>query len=133
MNCINTFYGVMHLSSKLYLVKEEFRPLIREGIKYYKELADIKANAIPVMPDGFTKYGSNTVCTGFKTDKKLYLSFYNLSDEEVDLIRDLSKYGVKNAKIAYPASADNKFLLSNGLLSLHLKPKTARAMEFELE
>jgi alpha-galactosidase len=131
-NTINSLFGVMHLSSKLDLVNDELREIIREGGKYYKELAKIKETAIPVMPCGFTSYDAKVVFAGLKTKEKLYLSVFNVSESKQTVKQDLSKYGVKNAKISFPSFAENKFSVKNGVLEIEMDGETARMLELDV-
>ena len=122
----------MHLAGRLNLVKEEYRELIREGAEYYKKLAGVKDSAIPVMPNGFTGYGEETVCLGFIAKGKLYLALYNLKNEKRTVTQDLSKYGVKSIELAYPRGAKNKFSLVQGSIVCEMEPNSARAFELIL-
>ena len=129
MNCINSFYGVMHLAGRLNNLNDEQKTLLKEGVDYYRSLIKIKSVALPVMPDGFTAYGAKEVCFGLSTDEKLYLFIYNLSDGDVVLERDLIRYGVKSARIAFPEYAKNQTTLKNGILAVNMLPKSARVVE----
>lgn len=130
-NTINSLFGVMHLCSQLENVDAELREIIKEGVKYYKELAKIKETAIPVMPNGFSSYDDEVLFAGLKTENKLYLSVYNVGGD-CEIKRDFSKYNVKNVKISYPSFAVNEYSLKDGVLSLSMQEKTARVLEFEL-
>ena len=131
-NAVNSLFGVMHLSSKLDLVPNELKELIREGTRYYKQLAQIKDKAIPVMPRGFTSYDDKTVLTGLKTDDKLYLAVYNLDENAATVTQDLNRYRVKSAKITFPSFAENDYSLVGGVLNIKMDGKTARVLEFDI-
>ena len=134
MNAVNSFYGVMHLSSRLNHLSEEQKELVREGVDYYLSLAPVKARAVPIMPDGLGAYGNRFVCFGLKTDKKLYLAVYNLSLKPHTVTKNLSKYGVKSACLVFPEQAVNNYELSaDGRFSVELSPRSARAFEFDIE
>ena len=106
---------------------------LKEGMQYYRSLAKIKKDVIPVMPNGFTQFDSETVFTGMKTKDKLYLSIYNLSTEKRTVKKDLSKYGIENVFLAYPSQSNNEYSLKDGCFTLQLKPMSARAFEFSLK
>ena len=133
MNVINALYGVMHLCSRIDRLTEHQKALLAEGIAYYRQLGKIKAEWIPVMPTGFAKIDDSIVFTGGKTREKLYLSVYNLSNENKTAQVDLQKYGVKAVKLVYPKCADNGYGLKNGTFSVTIQGMTARAFEFIIE
>lgn len=132
MNMVNSAYGVMHLCSRIDRLTEKQKQLMLEGIAYYRSLAAIKENAIPVMPNGFSRCDDEIVFTGLRTEDKLYLSVYNLSQREKTIEQDLSKYGVKAVELTYPKQAKNNYELQAGAFRLELQPHTARSFEFEL-
>ncbi len=134
MNMVNSFYGVMHLGSRIDRLNDEQKALVREGVAYYRSLAKVKTKAYPIMPKGFTTLGEEFVCTGLRTEEKIYLSIYNLSlkeDKTVEL--DLSKYGVQSGKLVYPRRATNAYRVENGKLICPLQAMTARSFEFDIK
>lgn len=130
-NAANSIFGVMHLCSKLDMVSDELLELVKEGVRYYKQLGLVKGKAIPVMPNGFTSYGDKVLFAGIKINEKLYLAVYNVG-ESCTVKQDLSKYGVKTAKISFPSFAENKYSLENGVLSIEMAENTARILELEI-
>ncbi len=132
MNAVNSFYAVMHLSSRLQFLSSEHKALVKEGIDYYRSLVEVKKKAIPVYPNGFTNLDDNVIVTGIKTKEKLYLSVYNMYEKPAVISQDLSKYGVKKATLAFPKSATNKYSLKNGVLTVEMNSVSARTFEFDL-
>lgn len=130
-NVINSLYGVMHLCSKIDVLTEKQKMLIKEGIKYYKSLAKIKTKATAIMPCGFASIDDEILFTGLKYEGKLYISVYNISDKEVEVVQDFSKYNVGTAELMYPKAATNEYTLKDGVFRCMLKAKTARAFEME--
>ena len=128
-NVINSLYMVMHLGSKLEYLTEKQSNLLKEGIAYYKKLSEIKQEAFPIMPNGFTQFGEELVYVAMKHGKKIYLSVYNLSNKDMVAVKDFSDYKISKAKIAYPLSANNEFSIWNGVFQCQLKAGTARAFE----
>ncbi len=133
MNAVNSFYAVMHLSSCLQHLSPEHKQLVQEGIEYYRSLCKVKKEGTPVAPNGFTNLDDKTICTGIKTEEKLYLSVYNMDSKSAKIEQDLSKYGVKNAKLVYPKAATNAYELKDGVLCVEMGKESARAFEFELK
>ena len=133
MNVINSLYGVMHLCSRIDRLTEKQKSLLAEGIAYYRTLGKIKSEYVPVLPTGFAKMNDEIVFTGGKTQEKLYLSAYNLSNEPKTAQVDLTKYGVKDVTLIYPKCAENHYELKNGTFSVVLSGMTARAFEFTID
>ena len=129
MNCINSFYGVMHLAGRLNNLNEQQAALLKEGVNYYRSLIKIKSEAIPVMPDGFVPYGAKEICFGLSTEEKLYLFIYNLSDNVKTIRRDLSKYGAVSATVVFPGYAKNAISFDKGILKTEMLAKSARVIE----
>ncbi len=133
MNAVNSLYGVMHLSSRLDKISDRQRELVLEGNEYYRSLAEVKKKAVPVYPSGFTMLDDQVVYVAMKTDEKLYLSVYNLSDKTVEVTKNLSRYKVNHANIAYPRSVNVKYNLWKGVFVCEMPPMSARAFEFTLK
>lgn len=131
MNGINSFYGVMHLCSRLDKLTERQKALEEEAIAYYRSLSSFKDKALPIFPKGFTRFDDEIVLTGLKHDGKVYMSVYNLSNEEREITQDMQKYGVTKAKLIYPKAADNAYGVKDGALRCTLKGMTARTFELE--
>ena len=129
MNVINSLYMVMHLGSKLEYLTSKQSKLLKEGIDYYRSLAEVKKSAVAIMPNGFTTFGDDVVYVAMKSGKKIYLSIYNLSDEDMSIAKDFSEYKITKAKIAYPSNAKNKVKVWNGVFQCDIKAGTARAFE----
>ena len=131
MNSVNSFYGVMHLCSRLDKLTDVQKTLVKDGIAYYRQLSKIKDKAYPIFPKGFTSVDDEIVYTGLTYGGKLYMSVYNLSEEDKEITVDLNKYNVKTATLVYPQRAQNEYGMQNGKLSCKLKAMTARSFEIE--
>ena len=129
MNVINSLYMVMHLGSKLEYLSSKQSKLLKEGIDYYRSLSEVKKSAVAIMPNGFTVFGDDIVYVAMKSGKKIYLSVYNLSDEDMTIAKDFSEYKITKAKLAYPSNAKNKVKVWNGVFQCDIKAGTARAFE----
>ncbi len=133
MNAVNSLYGIMHLSSHLEKLSPRQKELAIEGIAYYRQLAEVKKEAVPVFPSGFTSLDDDTVFVAIKTKSKLYLSVYNLREEEVEVTKNLGKYHIADVSVAYPRSVDTKYNLWKGVFTCEMPPLSARAFEFNLK
>jgi alpha-galactosidase len=102
VNMINSFLGRMHLASHLEWMDERQLALVREGVRYYDTLAEVKKRALPIFPWGFTRFGAAQVCVGLRDGDRVYLAVWCLGDE---LTANISLPGViASARIAYPGA-----------------------------
>lgn len=128
-NMINSFLGRIHLASCIELLSEEKFALVKEGIKYYRELAKIKTRAVPYFPNGLTEFGKDTVVSGFKADGKVYLAVWNIKGAgniEIPLDGEIGK-----AAIAYPALSDVRISYRGNVLCVRF-PREKQAAFAEI-
>ena len=117
MNMINSFLGRMHLASHIELLSEDQLKLVKEGVACYRLLSDVKKRALPYFPNGFCRFGDETVCTGLLDGECLYLAVWNLSDKNVAQIK-LDK-SIKDAEIFYPKDSKVNVGFKEELLSVN--------------
>ena len=131
MNMINSFLGRMHLASHLELLPTKYFALVKEGVKYFDGISEIKKKALPYLPAGFTDFSKDTVISGLKYDKKIYLAVWNLGGENYKSV-ELDEE-IKSAKIVYPFN-DGKATFSGKRLEVELPcGNSARFVEIETE
>lgn len=131
MNMINTFLGRMHLASDITHLKNAQKELVKEGIKYYNSLTQDKKKALPYMPLGFTDFSQKLVASGLKTDKKIYLAVWNLSDEN-RTVNIPVRERVKNITVGYPKNLPTNYSFENNSLTVRFSaPYSARFFEME--
>lgn len=100
INMVNSFLGRMHLASNIDLLSKKKFALVQEGIEYYNSLSNIKKQALPIFPLGFTNFGRHHISSGLKYKDKIYLAVWNLGGKKEFFI-PLQKE-IKNLRIAYP-------------------------------
>ena len=115
MNMINSFLGRMHLASHLELLTEEQLKLVKEGVEYYKTLSEVKKKALPYFPNGFARFGEDSIVAGFQTDEKTYLSVYALRERKVEINL---KTSTEKIRVAYPMGKKLKIELKKEKLTL---------------
>lgn len=131
MNMINTFLGRMHLASDITHLKNAQKELVKEGIKYYNSLTQDKKKALPYMPLGFTDFSQKLVASGLKSDKKIYLAVWNLSDEN-RTVNIPVRERVKNITVGYPKNLPTDYSFENNSLTVRFSaPYSARFFEME--
>ena len=103
MNMINSVLGRMHLASHVELLTEDQLSLVKEGVECYRLLSDFKKRALPYFPNGFCRFGDETVCAGLLDERCLYLAVWNLSDKNLaEIVIDRK---IKHAEIFYPCES----------------------------
>lgn len=131
MNMINTFLGRMHLASDITRLTNAQKELVKEGIKYYNSLTQDKKKALPYMPLGFTDFSQKLVASGLKSDKKIYLAVWNLSDEN-RTVNIPVRERVKNITVGYPKNLPTDYSFENNSLTVRFSaPYSARFFEME--
>ena len=125
---INSFLGRMHLASHLELLTDEQLGLVKEGVEYYKTLSEVKKKALPCFPNGFTRFGDESVVAGFETHDKIYFAVWNLKNEQSEISFNLSK-NITEAKIAYPSSSSAQIKAQAKNISVMLKKGSAIFLE----
>lgn len=131
-NMINALLLRIHQSGHIPELSESRRELVREGIRFYKDIRqDIKA-AMPSWPLGLCENMDKFLCSVLKTQEKAYLAVWRRGGEE-DTFRIPLKYiwdgaDTKEFKVmlAYPKEAlaencDYVYDGETGTLSVTLK------------
>ena len=128
MNMINSFLGRMHLASHLELLTEDQFDLVKEGVEYYKTLSEIKKKALPYFPNGFARFGDDSIVAGFQTDEKAYLGVWNLKNEKSEISFEICR-NITQVKIAYPISSLAKVQAKGQRISVLLTKQSAIFIE----
>lgn len=117
LNMVNAILGRIHLASRIHLLDDEKRALIREGVDVYHRLTPEKLESVPYLPKGYTEYKDTFVATGIKTDEKVYLAVWNLNgDRTVKL--PLPEIQVKDVKVIYPTTLETKYVFDEESLTV---------------
>lgn len=131
LNMINAIPGRIHLASRIQLLDDEKRALIKEGIDVYKSLTPEKLRAVPYLPKGYTQFGDTFAAAGLKTENKIYLAVWNLNGErKVKLL--LPEIKVKNVTVKYPVSLPTNFTFDEFSLTINFS-EDEQARLFEIE
>ncbi|MBQ5927098.1 MAG: alpha-galactosidase, partial [Clostridia bacterium] len=129
MNMINSFLGRMHLASHLELLSDDQLALVREGVSYYNTLTKDKKTALPYFPNGFTRFGQESVAAGFETDDKIYLAVWGIQSRKVKVNIKTEKGKIK---VGYPTAFDGKIKTDKkGLTVLFKREKSAVFLEID--
>ena len=132
LNMVNAILGRIHLASRIHLLDEEKRALIREGMDVYHRLTPEKLESVPYLPKGYTEYKDTFVATGIKTDEKVYLAVWNLNgDRTVKL--PLPEITVKDAKVIYPMTLETKYTFDEESITVEFtEDEQARLFEITI-
>ena len=101
---------------------------MKEGVEYDKTLSEVKKKALPCFPNGFTRFGDESVVAGFETHDKIYLAVWNLKNEQSEISFNLFK-NITEAKIAYPSSSSAQIKVQAKNISVMLKKVSAIFLE----
>ena len=132
LSMVNAILGRIHLASRIHLLDEEKRALIREGMDVYHRLTPEKLESVPYLPKGYTEYKDTFVATGIKTDEKVYLAVWNLNgDRTVKL--PLPEIQVKDVKVIYPTTLETKYTFDEASLTVEFtEDEQARLFEITI-
>ncbi len=129
---VNAVLGRIHLASRIHLLDEEKKALIREGVDFYNSITEEKLRAVPYLPLGYAKFGDTTVSVGLQTGDKLYLAVWNLRGERSVTI-PLSELCVKAVSVAYPQALATDFTFTEQSLTVNFtEDEQARIFEISL-
>lgn len=134
VNMINSLLGRIHLASRIYLLSEEKREMIREGVELYYKMAEDKSRSVPYLPLGYASFGDTVLASGLRTDEKVYLAVWRLNGDQSEVNIPLTELSVKDVSVAYPLSLPTSYSYSDGVLSVRFTEKVqARLFTITLE
>ena len=116
MNMVNAMLGRMHLASRLDKLPEDQLALVKEGIEYYKALAEAKKRALPYFPEGLAKLGQDRIVSGLADGDTVYLAVWHLHGDNAVTVTLPDE--IKGVKIGYPSTSDTKVSFSGHDLQL---------------
>ncbi len=117
INMVNSLLGRVHLASRLQLLDDEKRALVREGIDVYDKMTPDKLCSVPYLPKGYAQYGDTFVASGLRCENKIYLAVWNLGGEH-HVKLDLPEIAAKDVKVAYPTTLETKFSFDQSSLTI---------------
>ena len=126
MNMINSFLGRMHLASHIELLSEDQLALVKEGVHSYNLLTDVKKRALPYFPNGFCRFGDESVCSGFIDDKELYLAVWNLTGKQSVNVK-IDK-AISGAEVFYPKDSRVRVGFAEDLLNVDFDTANSAVM-----
>ncbi len=121
MTMVNSLLGRMHLASRLDKLPEDQKELVREGIAYYKAIAEAKKRALPYFPEGFARLGQDHIASGLVDGDKIYLAVWYLHGESAFTVS--LPDAIKDVKIGYPSDADTAVSFTEREISLSFTGK----------
>ena len=109
MNMCNAMLGRIHLASFINKLPKRQLDIIKEGIRYYKSLVEYKKNALPIFPNGTSRFFDKEVVGGLSYENRIILGVWNTSNKPRKIKVNLQKYHIKNVKVGYPISLNTKY------------------------
>ena len=133
VNMVNALLGRIHLASRVNLLSEAKQALIHKGIECYNRMTADKLRSVPYLPIGYAQFGDTLVCSGIRTEKKLYLAVWNLHGERHVEI-PLPEISIRSAKVAYPVHMETRFSCDHNVLTVDFtNDEQARLFEMDIE
>ncbi len=126
-NMTNALLGRLTLASDLNKLTPYQLELVKEGVNLTKELNEFRKVALPIFPNGITRFFKPNVVHGLMDEQKIVLTIFNMLNEEQIIEIDLNKYNVKDINLLYPKNMNVPYSLTNGILKVTLKGLSARA------
>ena len=133
MNMLNAILGRVHLASRVQLLAENKKDLIREAIRYYRSMTPYKKKCVPYLPAGYASVGDGLVSVGIMADGKLFLGVWNLKGNR-DVKIPLPGITATKAEAGYPKMLPTEYSLQDNVLSVHFtEEEQARLFEIDYE
>lgn len=134
-NMVNSLLLRIHQSGHLVNLSQERLNLVREGIRYYKQIRqDIKV-ALPYWPIGLSQYADPWVCLGLKSSHADYIAVWRRNSQSDILSIPIKHLKGKEVKVVcgYPANEPCKYQWNkaSGELTVQL-PSAVSARLFTL-
>ncbi len=121
MNMVNSLLGRMHLASRLDKLPDDQKELVKEGIRYYNALTEVKKRALPYFPEGFCELGDDHIASGLLDGDKIYLAVWYLHGENTFTVK--MPDAIRDVKIGYPSDTDTKVSFTEREITLSFNGK----------
>ena len=133
-NCVNSCLLRIHQSGHMGVLAEDKKDIVREELRYYKEIRKEIPNALPFWPLGLAKDGDDWMALGLDCRGRQILAVWRIKGEEMCEL-PLPGYKGKelNARVVFPAGDDRCHLewdSEAAILRVHMpEEKMARILE----
>ena len=114
MSLANAMLGRIHLGSKLHLLNEHQKALVKEGLDVYKSYSDLLNTAIPFLPNGFSNENDKAFVQALSF-KEFDLVNVTTLDKDIDVSVSLNRK-IKSAKVIYPKQNKTEIIVVNNKL-----------------
>ncbi len=132
INMVNSLLGRMHLASRVNLLNDTRKNLVKEGIDYFKYLSNKKVDGYPFFPFGFTEFGKENVACGIINKNVIYLGVWNLCGDKTLEIPIQRK--IVSVKVGYPKTMETNYRFNEEKLFVDFSCEyQARLFEIEVE
>ena len=114
MSLANAMLGRIHLGSKLNLLNEHQKALVKEGLDVYKSYSDLLNTAIPFLPNGFSNENDKSFVQALSF-KEFDLVNVTTLDKDIDVSVSLNKT-IKSAEVIYPKANNTEIIVKDNKL-----------------
>lgn len=133
MNMVNAMLGRIHLASYINELTPFQLDIVKEGVKYYKSIRELKKGSLPIYPNGIAYFFDKEVVGGLIKNKKIVLCVWNTSGRKRTIKVNLEKYKIKDLKVSYPLLLETDYKYENGILEVSFSnPYGGRVFEINL-
>lgn len=115
VNMVNALLGRIHLASNLSCLSEDKIKLVKDGLKVYNNLRDMKKTAVPYFVKGFCNFFDASCVSGLKNENTLYLSVYALKEKEAEFTIDEK---IDSIQILYPCKPNANVLVKGNQINV---------------
>lgn len=137
MNMVNAMLLRIHQSGHLAEISRERLELVKEAIRYYKDIRYHISRGVPFWPLGLPNFEDSWISFGIRNEEKLFLAVWRMKNSDCSCILPLK--GLLDMpiqiRLAYPASGECDWVWNQteGLLKITLSQIcSARLLELEL-
>lgn len=125
MNLVNAMLVRIHQSGHLVEISPEGFAMVAEGISVYKQIRDDIRTALPFYPTGMPHFSDEWFSFGLDCGDTVYLAVWRM-DGNRDSFEIPLDDAIGSAECLYPAGLGAQFTHSGNVLTVQLKPNTAR-------
>jgi alpha-galactosidase len=135
-NMVNAILLRIHQSGHLAEITPDRFKFVSEGIRYHKRIVKELKEGLPFWPIGLASMEDEYLSVGIDCNKRLYLAVWRTNGSNRSVSMTIKQAIGKSASLrcAYPENADCDFHWDkeSGILTIRLKPYSARIFEIEI-
>ncbi|PHV69617.1 alpha-galactosidase [Sporanaerobium hydrogeniformans] len=132
-NMVNSMLFRIHQSGHLGEITPDRLAIVKEGIRYHKEINNLLKDGLPFWPLGLASFSDEFLAVGIDCGTKAFLAVWHTKDTtaSVDIPLQKLKHALINIECSFPTQLSTTFNFDNSCHILHvsLPPYSARIFE----